>query len=97
MSGHLAKRVSFWIDDANFVREYKRIGGFWLSYRDESFANFRTHGTRVLRVDHSQYVINSVSATATGTPRPTEAKTSCGPLTESWFFNSNRIAVSDCA
>jgi hypothetical protein len=72
MSGHPAKRVSFWIDDANFVREYQKIGGFWLPCRDESSANFRTHGTKVLRVDHAQYVINS--ATATGTPRPTEPK-----------------------
>jgi outer membrane lipoprotein-sorting protein len=74
MSGHPAKRVSFWIDDANFVREYQKIGGFWLPYRDESSANFRTHGTRVLRVDHTQYVINSASAPATGTPRPAEPK-----------------------
>jgi outer membrane lipoprotein-sorting protein len=74
MSGHPAKRVSFWIDDANFVREYQKIGGFWLPYRDESSANFRTHGTRVLRVDHSQYVINSSNVTATDTQRPPEPK-----------------------
>ena len=74
MSGHPAKRLSFWIDGANFVREYQRIGGFWLPYRDESSANFRTHGRRVLRVDHSQYIINSVSAAAIDTQRPTESK-----------------------
>jgi len=74
MSGHPATRVSFWIDDANFVREYQKIGDFWLPYRDESSANFRTHGTRVLHVDHTQYVINSANAMATGTPRVTEAE-----------------------
>jgi hypothetical protein len=74
MSGHPAKRVSFWIDDADFVREYQRIGAFWLPYRDESSVYFKTHGRKVLRVDHSQYVISSSNATATGTPRPAEAK-----------------------
>jgi hypothetical protein len=74
MSGHPAKRVSFWIDDANFAREYQKIGGFWLPYRDESSANFRTHGTRVLRVDHTRYVINSANAAATYTQRPSEPK-----------------------
>ena len=74
MSGHPAKRVSFWIDDASFVREYHRIGGFWLPYRDESSANFRAHGTRVLRVNHGQYVINSANAAATDTQNATEPK-----------------------
>jgi hypothetical protein len=73
MSGRPSKRVSFWIDDASFVREYQRISGFWLPYRDESFANFKTQDRKILRVDHTQYVINSVNAT-TGAPRTAEPK-----------------------
>jgi hypothetical protein len=73
MSGRPAKRVSFWIDDASFVREYQKISVFWLPYRDESSANFKTYDRKILRVDHSQYVVNSVNATV-GPPRIAEPK-----------------------
>jgi hypothetical protein len=34
--GHPAKKPSFWINDAEFVRQFQKIDGFWLPYRDET-------------------------------------------------------------
>ncbi len=36
IEGHPAKKLSFWIERADFVRQYQKIGGFWLPQRDET-------------------------------------------------------------
>jgi len=58
IAGHPAKRPSFWINRADFVRRYQRIDGFWLPFRDETFVDVKMYGRRVLTVDHQQYVID---------------------------------------
>lgn len=59
IAGHPAKKPSFWINRADFVRQYQRIDGFWLPRRDETFVEVKMYGRRVFTVDHQQYVINS--------------------------------------
>ena len=59
MSGRPAKALSFWIDDANFVREYRRVDGFWLPFRDETVVEGKVNEKRVLRVEHLDYVISA--------------------------------------
>jgi len=59
IAGHPAKKPSFWINRAEFVRLYQRIDGFWLPYRDETSVEVKMYGRRVLTVDHQQYVINA--------------------------------------
>jgi len=59
MSGRPAKALSFWIDDANFVREYQRVDGFWLPIRDQTVVEGKVNEKRVLRVEHQHYVINA--------------------------------------
>jgi hypothetical protein len=59
IAGHPAKKPSFWINGADFVRQYQRIDGFWLPYRDETFVEVKMYGSRVFTVDHQQYVINA--------------------------------------
>ncbi len=56
--GHPAKKPSFWINRADFVRQYQRIDGFWLPYRDETSVEVKIYGRRIFTVDHQQYVIN---------------------------------------
>src|SRR5713226_1997867 len=56
--GHPAKKPSFWINRADFVRRYQRIDGFWLPCRDETTVEVKMYGRRVFTVDHQQYVIN---------------------------------------
>jgi hypothetical protein len=58
IEGHPAKKPSFWINRADFVRRYQRIDGFWLPYRDETSVDVKMYGRRVFTVDHQQYVIN---------------------------------------
>ncbi len=59
IAGHPAKKPSFWINRADFVRQYQRIDGFWLPYRDETSVEVKLYGRRVFTVDHQQYVINA--------------------------------------
>src|SRR6267378_6654486 len=58
IAGHPAKKPSFWINRADFVRQYQRIDGFWLPYRDETSVEVKMYGRRVFTVDHQEYVIN---------------------------------------
>ena len=58
IAGHPAKKPSFWVNRADFVREYQRIDGFWLPLRDETFVEVKIYGRKVFTVDHQQYVIN---------------------------------------
>ena len=60
IAGHPAKKPSFWVNRADFVREYQRIDGFWLPFRDETFVEVKMYGRKVFTVDHEQYVINPV-------------------------------------
>jgi hypothetical protein len=58
IAGQPAKKPSFWINRADFVRQYQRIDGFWLPCRDETSVEVKMYGRRVFTVDHQQYVIN---------------------------------------
>ena len=57
IAGHPAKSLSFWIERADFVREYQKIDGFWLSKKDETFVKVRMNGQKVLTIDHSNYSV----------------------------------------
>ncbi len=58
IAGHPAKKLSFWINRADFVRQYQRIDGFWLPCRDETSVEVKMYGRRMFTVDHQQYVVN---------------------------------------
>jgi hypothetical protein len=61
IAGHPAKKPSFWINRADFVRQYQKIDGFWLPCRDETSVEVKIYGRRVFTVDHQQYVINPLN------------------------------------
>src|SRR5258708_7354627 len=58
IAGHPAKKPSFWINRADFVRRYQRIDGFWFPLRDETFVEVKMYWRRAFIVDHQQYVID---------------------------------------
>jgi hypothetical protein len=58
IEGHPAKKLSFWIERADIVRQYQKIGNFWLPERDETFVQVRLYGKKVLTIDHQDYVVN---------------------------------------
>jgi hypothetical protein len=59
IEGHPAKKLSFWIQRADFVRQYQKIRGFWLPQRDMTFVDVRLYGKKVLTIDHHDYTVNS--------------------------------------
>jgi hypothetical protein len=58
IEGHPAENPSFWIQRADFVRQYQKIGRFWLPERDETLVQVRFYGKKVLAIDHQDYVMN---------------------------------------
>ena len=57
IAGHPAKKLSFWIEQADFVREYQKTNGFWLPRRDETFVKVRMYGQKVLTIEHQNYTV----------------------------------------
>ena len=56
--GHPAKKLSMWVDKADFVRRYQKIGDFWLPLKDETSVHVRFYGSKILTIDHEHYTIN---------------------------------------
>jgi hypothetical protein len=67
IAGHPAKKPSFWVNDAEFVRQFQKIDGFWLPYRDETFIEVKKYGRKTFTVDHQRYIINSTTPVETKT------------------------------
>jgi len=59
IEGHPAKKLSFWIERADFVRQYQKVDGFWLPERDQTLVQVRLYGKKVLTIDHQNYVVNA--------------------------------------
>jgi hypothetical protein len=59
IAGQPAQNLSFWITRADFIRQYQKIGEFWLPAKDETFVHVRLYGERILTIDHRDYAINS--------------------------------------
>jgi hypothetical protein len=58
IEGHPAKKLSFWIERADFVRQYQKIGNFWLPQKDMTFVQVRLYGKKALTIDHRDYSLN---------------------------------------
>jgi hypothetical protein len=58
IEGHPAKKLSFWIERADFVRQYQKIGSFWLPQRDVTFVQVKLYGRKALTIDHQDYSVN---------------------------------------
>jgi hypothetical protein len=56
IEGHPAKKPSFWINHADFVRQYQKLDEFWLPLRDETHVEVKIYGKRVLTIEHGPYV-----------------------------------------
>jgi hypothetical protein len=59
IEGHPAKKLSFWIERADFVRQYQKIDRFWLPQKDQTLVQVRLYGKKVLTIDHRDYVVNA--------------------------------------
>ena len=59
IEGHPAKKLSFWVQRADFVRQYQKIDGFWLPQKDQTLVQVRLYGKKVLTIEHRDYVVNA--------------------------------------
>lgn len=59
IEGHPAKKLSFWIERADFVRQYQKIDGFWLPQKDQTLVQVRLYGKKLLTIDHRDYAVNA--------------------------------------
>jgi hypothetical protein len=63
IAGHPAKKLSFWITRAEFVRQYEKIGDFWLPSKDETFVDVKLYGNKILTIEHHIDTVNGVKST----------------------------------
>src|SRR6267378_2025049 len=63
IEGHPAKKLSFWIQHAEFVRQYQKIDGFWLPEKDQTLVQVRLYGKKILKIEHRNYVVNEGQST----------------------------------
>jgi len=74
IEGHPAKRPSFWIQRADFVRQYQKIDRFWLPQKDQTFVQVRLYGKKVLTIAHQDYVVNAAGNKMEGPSLVQEAR-----------------------
>jgi hypothetical protein len=60
IAGHPAKTLSFWVTRADFVRQYQKVGDFWLPARDDTVVDVRIYGKKTLSIEHHTESINGV-------------------------------------
>lgn len=58
------KSPSFWVQRAHLVREYQRVGGFWLPLTDETVCRIRFAGDYILRIRYFEYRVKRRGASA---------------------------------
>jgi hypothetical protein len=63
IEGHPANKLSFWIQNADFVRQYQKIDGFWLPEKDQTLVQVRLYGKKLLKIEHRNYVVNAGRST----------------------------------
>lgn len=64
IAGHPAKKLSFWITRADFVRQYEKVGDFWFPAKDETFVDVKLYGKKILTIEHLTDTVNGVKSPA---------------------------------
>ena len=59
LEGEPVKSPSFWIVKSPFVRQYKRVDGFWLPDEDETHSHVRLAGEYILRIQYADYQVTT--------------------------------------
>jgi hypothetical protein len=60
ITGHPAKKPSFWMKQVDFERGYQRVDGFWLPFSDNAVADIRFFGRRTLTIDYAHYNLSNL-------------------------------------
>ncbi|MBI4455600.1 MAG: outer membrane lipoprotein-sorting protein [Acidobacteria bacterium] len=59
IKGELVKLPSFWTRKVRFMRDYQKVGDFWLPMRDESITQLLILGRSTMTVRYYDYVITT--------------------------------------
>jgi len=70
LAGEPARSLSFWVTQANLVREYQKIGEFWLQSKDETNAQIRVVGEYIMKIEYSDYAIKGKEQPLIGKGQP---------------------------
>jgi len=68
IAGHPAKKLSFWITRADFVRQYEKVGDFWLPAKDQTFVDVKLYGKKILSIEHHIDSVNGARNAAVAEP-----------------------------
>ena len=71
IAGQPAKKLSFWINQVDFVRRNQKIGEFWLPLKDESIMQIKIVGKNILTIDYAHYEIARVGVSTPSIGRTT--------------------------
>lgn len=58
LEGEPARSLSLWVTRAHLVREYQKIGEFWLPLKDATQVQIRLVGEYILQIDYEEYDVN---------------------------------------
>lgn len=76
IAGRLAKSPSWWVKNTDFVRQFEKVGEFWLPMHDETVSDIRMFGKNMLTVKYRDYDV----VTAETLAQRQAAKSSIRPL-----------------
>jgi len=82
IAGHPAKELSFWITRADFVRQYEKVGDFWLPAKDETFVDVKMYGKKVFTIEHRIATVNGANTAASVAQDPNAALTTESPKSD---------------
>ncbi|MBZ5503081.1 MAG: outer membrane lipoprotein-sorting protein [Acidobacteriia bacterium] len=82
IAGHPAKELSFWITRADFVRQYEKVGDFWLPFKDETFVDVKMYGKKIFTIEHRIATVNGANTAAPVAQAPNAVLTSASPKSD---------------
>ncbi len=82
IAGHPAKELSFWITRADFVRQYEKVGDFWLPFKDETFVDVKVYGKKIFTIEHHIATVNGANTAASVAQDPNAALTTESPKSD---------------
>jgi hypothetical protein len=62
IAGQPARKLSFWIERAEFVRQFQKVGEFWLPLRDETLVEVKWYGKKIVTIEHQAYTLNGAES-----------------------------------
>ncbi|MGC9292572.1 MAG: hypothetical protein ACP5EP_07580 [Acidobacteriaceae bacterium] len=61
IEGHPARKLSFWVQQADILRQYENINGFWLPKEDKTLVRVRFYGRHILAISYQDYALESTA------------------------------------